>query len=406
MNNSRLHLYRHMVRSKFTLLWAIFPAILLTLIPSCARQEEPLRIGVILPLTGVFEYCGISGTQGIQLAVDEMNKAGGLFDGRRIELVVRDNKSDPSESIRLIRELVQVDRVSMVIGPISSAARRGMLAEARKSRIPLLYGSLYEGGHFDHNLFCFSLIPHHYAAPVLPDLMRRHGNRIYNLGFDYIWPHKTIEAINEVVGSEGGIVVGEEFLRFGVKDFSGVLKRIEASGADLLMLTLTGTDGFEFIRQFNAAGLQGKVRIYAIGSDESYFDFMSAEDLEGIYTVQDYFNGLDSDTARVFRDRIKQTFGAETIPTRNTESHYILVHLVAQAINSARSYDKEKIVEHLVGQRYPSAGGEMHVRADHHVDLHMFLACFQGGELKVLKPYGLISPPDQRKVRGDDVVAY
>lgn len=68
------------------------------------------------------------------------------------------------------------------------------------------------------------------------------------LYFFYIRPHGMADAVQGVVQAAGGTIVGKEFSALGGKDFSPVLDRIKSSGADLLMLTLPGRDGFEFIR--------------------------------------------------------------------------------------------------------------------------------------------------------------
>ncbi len=63
--------------------------------PAILRAAEPIRLGVLQPLSGGLEVLGQQGVQGVQLAVEEANEAGGVLDGRQIELVIADTRTDP-----------------------------------------------------------------------------------------------------------------------------------------------------------------------------------------------------------------------------------------------------------------------------------------------------------------------
>lgn len=368
-------------------------------ISGCERPPpEPIKVGVILPLSGDYEIYGSAGLRGAELAVEEINRAGGVLGGRPLELVIGDNRTDPSESIRLARRLIQIDRVVALMGPVSSAARDAVLEEARSHKTPLLYGIDYEGGVFDRYLFCYSTIPDHYIAPILPYILDRHGRSVFIFGYDYVWPHKLASRVEQEVPRLGGEVVGKSFTRFGVKDFAPVLSSIRASGADVLVLIQPGVDGFEFIRQFKSSGLGEQVAILAIAADEDYLRALPAADLEGIYTGLHFFASLQTERARAFVRQFQARYGSHEIPTYATESHYGLIRLLAAAIEKSGSTDKERIIDAMAKTGFDSGGGRVRARADHHFDLPMFLARFTDGELPVLKSLGVISPSDQRSV--------
>lgn len=78
--------------------------------------STPVKIGMIAPLTGVVATMGIGLRDGALVALDEINEAGGILDGRMVELVVYDNKGDPDESVAVCRKLIFDDRVSAIIG--------------------------------------------------------------------------------------------------------------------------------------------------------------------------------------------------------------------------------------------------------------------------------------------------
>src|ERR1700719_644689 len=81
--------------------------------------KEPIQVGYLPALTGPSSSTGIGINRGIQLAVQEINAAGGI-DGRQIELVVRDTQSDPTKAVNGAAELTHSEKVSVVFGPVNS----------------------------------------------------------------------------------------------------------------------------------------------------------------------------------------------------------------------------------------------------------------------------------------------
>src|SRR6476619_8516979 len=82
-------------------------------------QKNPILIGYLPALTGPSSSTGVGINRGIQLAVQEINKAGGI-DGRQIELITRDTQSDPTKAVNATAELTRAAKVSVVFGPLNS----------------------------------------------------------------------------------------------------------------------------------------------------------------------------------------------------------------------------------------------------------------------------------------------
>src|SRR3989442_13907592 len=91
-------------------------------VPSIARAADAIKVGVLQPLSGGLENLGQQGVQGTRLAIEEANEAGGVR-GRRFELGIADDKTDPKTAVERTRELVQRDKVVAIFGPVTSANR-------------------------------------------------------------------------------------------------------------------------------------------------------------------------------------------------------------------------------------------------------------------------------------------
>lgn len=109
-------------------------------------RKEPIKIGVILPLSGGDELFGSQGVQGAKMAVAEINAAGGVLGGRHFELVIEDEKTDLMTAIRETEKVILKDKVTTVMGPTSSAHHNAMLEVVTRLKTPFLYGTDYEGG--------------------------------------------------------------------------------------------------------------------------------------------------------------------------------------------------------------------------------------------------------------------
>lgn len=378
-----------------------FRAFLLLLVApflfSCSAPKAPVKIGVVLPQTGTFKIYGELGINGATLAVEEINRAGGVLGGHPLELLVRDNKTSPAESVSLSRQLIQIDDVFALMGPVSSAARYAMQEVATQYRVPQLYGIDYEGQHFSRYLICYSTIPEHYITPVVPYLIARNSTRFYVFGYDYIWPHKMTEHIRREVQAQGGTIADVEFTPFGVQDYSATFARIKASGATNLMLILPGQDGFNFLNQMSRYDFGRPITTVAFAADENYLTAVEPQALEGVLTALHFFSSKRTQAFDSFVSSYRARFGQNATPTYSSKAHYDLVYLLKAAIEKAGKLDREAVTDALQDLSLYQGESEVHLRADHHFDLPMYLARFQNGGVEVVKDLGRIAPHDQRQ---------
>ncbi|NBI52231.1 branched-chain amino acid ABC transporter substrate-binding protein [Photobacterium alginatilyticum] len=382
-----------MFRFTFFILWTA----VLTLLVACSEPKPTIKIGVILPQTGSYQNYGIAGVQGAQLAVDQINAMGGVSGGHQLQLLIQDNQTDPAKSVRLARELIQVDDVFALMGPVSSTSREAVLEVANRYQVPLLYGIDYEGGSVNRYLFCYSTIPDHYVTPILPILKEEYGNNFYIVGYDYLWPHEMALTIEDTLRQIGGKLSGKSYTAFGEQNFTSIIKDIDASGADNLLLIMAGEDGFQFLEEMEQSGLNRKVSILAFAADETYLGRVSPQALSGVYTALHFVSDLETEVASNFRSQMTKRFADDAIITYATKAHYDLVMLLAEAIER-QGVDREKVIDQMAGLSLYGGEHLVRLRDDHHFDLPMYLARFDNKSLQVVRQLGVIIPEDQRLV--------
>ena len=357
--------------------------------------SDTIKIGVVLPLSGGLELFGQQGIQGAKMAVAEINAAGGVLGGKKLELIIEDNKTDPKTAVEKTKKLILRDKVHALLGPITSANRDAMTPHLTKLKTPLLYATDYEAGVCNRYVFCYSAIPDHYIKPFIPYLVEHYGNTFYLFGSDYVWPHKMNAAIKKGIAANNGKVLAEEYTPFGVKDFATTIQKIRKSGAKVVVLTVPGADGQTFVKQFGEFGMKDHAKIAFMGFNDNYMSGLTGEQAEGVITCNHFIQSLDRPDAKDFVARQHKMFGNDAIVSFYADSHYGIVMLFKKAIEKANSDDKEKIIDAMIGQSVVAGNGTVTMHEDHHMTLNMLIAEVMGGKLKMKKYIGPIRAESQ-----------
>jgi branched-chain amino acid transport system substrate-binding protein len=113
-------------------------AIASTIAKPAIAAKDPIQIGYLPALTGPSSSTGIGINRGVELAVKEINAAGGI-DGRQIELVVRDTQSDPTKAVNGAAELAHGQKVSVVFGPLNSGETLAVVPLLARANVPELH---------------------------------------------------------------------------------------------------------------------------------------------------------------------------------------------------------------------------------------------------------------------------
>jgi branched-chain amino acid transport system substrate-binding protein/urea transport system substrate-binding protein len=366
-------------------------------LPDVARAADPIRVGVLQPLSGGLENLGQQGVQGTQLAIEEANEAGGVL-GRQFDLVIADDRTDPKTAVERTRELIQRDKVVAIFGPVTSANRDAIQPTIERFKTPLFYATDYEGGVCSRYIICYSGLPDQWVSPFIPFLRQNYGDTFYMFGSDYVWPRKMNEAVRKAAEQAGGRIVGEEYTPFGVKDFTSTVRKIEQSGAKVLVLDVVGADAITFVKQFVAAGGKTRTKLAWLGYSENYIPGLSRDESEGIVTVANFISTLDKPEARAFVTKVRKRFGDSAIVSNTVDAHYMLTRFFIEGVKRAGGVDKEKIIDSVTGFQLQSGNGVVRLRPeDRHADLNVVLAETRNQKQVLLKDLGLVRASVQCK---------
>ncbi|MEO1016454.1 MAG: substrate-binding protein [Pseudomonadota bacterium] len=360
--------------------------------PSLRAQSDAIKVGAVLPFSGGLELFGEQAKLGIDLAVAEINAAGGVL-GQPMEVLYEDNRTDPKTSVEVMQKLVRGDDVIAVTGPITSNARDAMASQIARLQRPLLYATNYEGGACDPFIFCFNTVPNQELQRLIPYLIANKGTSFYMFGADYVWPQKMFEFAERQIADLGGTVAGKEFTPWGVKEFTPVIRRMAESEAEVLLFALPGADGITFVRQAEDLGLLEQLTVGFLGFSEAYLGAFGDGKAQDMYVAVPLVASSDAPSVQDFVARVRANAGNEATVSHYVLTHYNAIRALAQGLEAAGEISPEAAATGMAGLEVDSPTGPVTIgEADHHVTLSMFLARTEGAGLVTVEDIGEIAP--------------
>ncbi len=269
---------------------------------------DTVGIGLFVPLSGSAGIWGPTSLACAELAVEEINRRGGLR-GRAVRMVVADAGDDPVQATMVAEELVATGMIDAIVGMHISAVRAA-LAETLSGRIPFIYTPLYEGGEQHPAVYCLGETPDEQLRPALAWLTdKRRVQRWALIGNDYVWPRRSHALARNYIAGLGGSVLADRYLPLGTDDFDPLLDRLAQSDADAVLLSLVGQDSVAFNRAFAARGLDRRMLRLSMATDENMLLAIGPDNTEGLYVAAGYFANLATDSNLSFIERYRARFG-------------------------------------------------------------------------------------------------
>jgi ABC-type branched-subunit amino acid transport system substrate-binding protein len=323
---------------------------------------EPIKMGALVPLTGVVGILGPPMQNNAQLAVDDINAAGGVQD-RPIDLIVEDTASDPDTAVEKARKLIQQDQVDVIVGVLTSAERWAVaLSVTIPAKQIYINPTYYEGGICDRYFFNVGALPNQQIDPFIPWLIDNKGVSTFYLGgSDYAWPRGSFDAAKAAIEAAGGSVVGEEYSPLGTSDFSTTLRAVQSAKPDVMYPLYAGSDGITFMQQFVDFGLQKDIQAASTAFSELVIDAFPAEESTGWIASFEYFMTIDTPENQDFVQHYQEKFGSDAIMDSIGQGMYTSVNLYAKGAEQAGSTDKEAVVDGMVAAQFDDPKGTIKI---------------------------------------------
>lgn len=326
---------------------------------TAASAQQPIKIGVPLPLTGALAGGGTQILWGIQYATNEINEAGGLF-GRKIELVVEDTKGEANTSATVAAKLATQDKVDAFVGGFGSTSDFALLnALQRYEPIFVHPGSssvrLEEGfGKYDWYYHVYIWDYHRQKAavnffksiPGVKTLAIAYEDKLY--GTDGA-------KFTQQYAKEAGLdVVMNEPFRAGTPDFSPILNRAKGLNPDVLFLIGYSGDNIQIARQAAQLGVKPKLLVTQ-GAGEKRSDLGTAGDnvvVIDLWSAKQTTPGLAEWVKKAEAKR-----GGEVVSS--AVQGYVAMQTLRDAAKAAGSWDRAKILANLGSMTFDTPYGKV-----------------------------------------------
>jgi branched-chain amino acid transport system substrate-binding protein len=322
-------------------------------------------VGVLFSQTGVTAAIERSQLNGTLLAIDEINKAGGIL-GRTIAPEIYDPASDPKQFKALAERLLTVNRVRLIFGCYMSSTRRAVLPVVEAFRGLLFYPTLYEG--FEYSLHCVytGAAPNQNSLQLAKFLLQHYGNRFVLVGSNYIYPYESNRLMTDFISQSKGKVLDELYVPLGAKskDFDKAISKIASLKPDVVFSTVVGQSTAIFYEAYRRAGFDpNKMPIASLTTSEAEVAEMSPGTAEGHITAAPFFEALATPAARRFISAYKLRYGPNAPVTAGAEAAYFQVHLAAAALARAGTDDPERLLPALRDAEFDAPQGRVRIDA-------------------------------------------
>lgn len=352
-----------------------------------AASTEPIKIGALVPMTGAAAWAGAMMRDCTQLAINEINAAGGVL-GKQIEMVLEDDESNPEKAVPKARRLIQETKVAMINGTLFSSVRNAVKEQTEAGKMIFLNPTYYEGGQCGKYYFSTGAVPNQQFAEYVPWLIQNVGKKFYLVGSDYAWPRGSFAGMKPILQQAGGTVVGEDYVPLGNTEWTSLVRKIGDSGAEILFQLVAGSDGAAFMAQVTDFGLNDKMAMAFSGVSESFTATLAPQVRDKLYVYVDYLMGIDTpENAKFLDDYRKLVNDPKALLEMIPEHQYENTHLWALAANKAGSLDPDAVGKALTEVTFKGPAGPVSFDpSNHHATLTCYIAqCNADNQYKVLK---------------------
>jgi branched-chain amino acid transport system substrate-binding protein len=353
-----------------------------------AQAADPIKIGVVTPLSGTYAGIGQQVRWGLELATKEVNAAGGVM-GRPIELSFEDEEANPAVAVQKAEKLFQVGKVDFLTGTVNSGSTLavGQLAERAGKLIAttVSFADSITGDRCSPNVFRVNARAGQQSAALAAWLMKEKPKaKVFYLGPDYEMGRSTVAAFRSFAERVGATTAGEVFAPLDSKDYTQYFGQLRAARPQVLYTSVAGNDTVRLFTQLAEFGLRdGLTVLGASGTVTSQNIGAIGKAAEGFVTGVGYSPKIPSAENKKFVDAFRAA--NKTDPDLYGADSYGLIYAYKAAVEKAKSTETDKVRAALRDLKWQTPQGEKTLRAgDHQAVQTMYVVQVTGGQFNIV----------------------
>ncbi|GAA0847428.1 ABC transporter substrate-binding protein [Marinobacter szutsaonensis] len=293
-----------------TLASAVLATTLAATATTSAAATDPVKVGVMLPFSGIYAQLGEAGRDGLKLALKE--KAAELH-GADIEFIEMDTEAKPARAPELASSMLGQHEADFVIGPVHSGVAMGMIKVLRGKDtvmiIPNAGAAAATGPLCSPNIFRTSFSSWQPSYPMGKIALDKGYKDVYLISWNYGMGRESLEAFEESFKAGGGNVVKKVLMPFPSTNFQPHISDIAAQDPDAVFVFFAGGGAIKFVKDYDAMGLRGKIPLLGSGFLTEGTLEAQGEAAEGVITGLHYAEQLDVPKNQEFREAFNTEYG-------------------------------------------------------------------------------------------------
>jgi branched-chain amino acid transport system substrate-binding protein len=347
-------------------------------------QGAKIKVGLMLPYTGTYTQLGVAITNGFKMAVEE---AGGKLGGREVEYFTVDDESDPAKATDNTNKLVTRDKVDVLIGTVHSGVAMGMVKIARETGVLFIIPNAglvaATGPLCAPNIFRTSFANSQTTYPMGKVLADRGVKSVVTLTWKYAAGEEMVAGFKDGYAKGGGKILKELYLPFPSVEFQPLLTEIASLKPDAVFAFFAGGGAAKLIKDWQAAGLKGKIGLYGSGFLTDGVLDATGDAAEGIETTLHYGDGIETPKNKTFRLNYAKAFKLQ--PDVYAVQGYDAGLLLAAGLKAVKGdmSKKKELIAAMEKAEIDSPRGKWKMSKDHNPVQDMYLRKVVGKENKV-----------------------
>jgi branched-chain amino acid transport system substrate-binding protein len=342
-----------------------------------AQGQPPLKVGLMLPATGVFAALGDMIEKGFKLHVDEQ---GGKLGGREIQYFKVDDESDPSKAVDNVNRLIRRDQVDVLVGTVHSGVALAMARAAKESGtlliVPNAGADAITGAQCAPNIFrsSFSNWQPGYSTGVVA--AQKGYKRAMTITWNYAAGNETVKGFTEAFEKGGGKVIKDLSLPFPNMEFQALLTQIAAEKPDVVFAFFAGAP--KFIRDYDAAGLRRTIPLMGSGFLTDGVLEAAGASAQGLITTLHYGDELNNPRNVAFRNKFAVAYKAN--PDVYAMQGYDAAQMLAAGLNAVKGDVKQKdaVIAAIRKAQIDSPRGKFTLSPQHNPTQDMYIREVKG----------------------------
>jgi branched-chain amino acid transport system substrate-binding protein len=322
---------------------------------SAVASGEPIKIGVVTSRSGVFQEWGTEELRGLELGLEYATNGTNKVLGREIKLIVEDDTSKPDVGAQKAVKLLTEGKVDILTGAISSAVAMAIQAKVVEYKKPYIVSAAsadqITGENFNRYTFRIGRSLRQGSLSGAKYIVDKMGKNIAILAADYAGGRSFVAAYKQDFIANGGKIVVELYAPLTTGDFTPYLQKIKASGANTLMVFVTGANFTTLLpKQIGEIGIYEKMKVATDFADITFFKSLGMAAVGMVGTCMYYYELFDNPLNKWLVEHHQKKFNA---PPELWAGHSFAtgIALIA-AIKKAGSVETEALIKALEGLEF------------------------------------------------------